>query len=128
MSSINPLRFGVSGNQYFKQETTGDSKQPQKNDVNTSAKSESSVNSNTVLSYMAAQNADILPVNTTKKTVDVSNYVTEEQEARIAGFMTGFEADYDAAFKIAGEEFPELSEGAVSALALSYVNSAYEEE
>jgi len=125
MSSINPLSFGVTGNQYYKQETAEESVQTNSKEEKAAQQKESSVNSNTVLSYMAAQNADIVPA-AAKKTLEVSKYVSPEQEARITDFMNGFESDYDEVYEAAGNEFPELSDGAASELALAYINSVYE--
>ena len=39
--------------------------------------------------------------------------------------MKGFEADYEEAFNIASNEFPEISEQAAGDLALAYINSSY---
>ncbi len=125
MSSINPLSFGVTGNQYFKKEAADESKQTETKQEKAAAKKENNINSNAIFDFMAAQNADIVPASATK-TFNVSKYVTPEQEARIADFMQGFEADFEEAFETAGEEFPDLSDGAASELALAYVNSAYE--
>ena len=126
MSSINPLRFGVAGNQYLKQDVANESKQSKAREENTSRKEEKNIDSNSVFNYMAAQNADIVP-SASKKTINVSKYVNPEQEARIADFMKSFESDYEAAYEITEEEFQGLSETAISGLALSYLDSAYEQ-
>lgn len=125
MSSINPLRFGVTGNQYYKYDSSEESKQSAKKEEKAPEQKQKEVNSNTVFSYLAAQNADIVPASATK-TLNVSKYVTPEQEARIADFMKGFEADFDDFTATATDEFPDLSDGAASELALAYINSAYE--
>ncbi len=123
MSNINPLKFGVSGNQYFRQETKEDlSKNTEKESQTQQSKKQ--IGSNEVFGFLAAQNADLIPVKT-QKTVEVSKYVTPEQEARIADFMKGFEADFDEAFNIATDEFPEISERAAGNIALAYINASY---
>lgn len=123
MSNINPLKFGVTGNQYFKQETKEDlSKNTEKESQTQQSKKQ--IGSNEVFGFLAAQNADLIPVKT-QKTVEVSKYVTPEQEARIADFMKGFEADFDEAFNIATDEFPEISERAAGNIALAYINASY---
>ena len=123
MSNINPLKFGVSGNQYFRQETKEDlSKNTEKESQTQQSKKQ--IGSNEVFGFLAAQNADLIPVKT-QKTVEVSKYVTPEQEARIADFMKGFEADFEEAFNIATDEFPEISERAAGNIALAYINASY---
>ena len=123
MSNINPLKFGVTGNQYFKQETKEDLSKHTEKEPKTQQQ-QKQVNSNEVFGFLAAQNADLIPVKT-KKTVEVSKYVNSEQESRIADFMKGFEADFDEAFNIAIDEFPEISEKTAGDIALAYINASY---
>ena len=123
MSNINPLKFGVSGNQYFRQETKEDlSKNTEKESQTQQSKKQ--IGSNEVFGFLAAQNADLVPVKT-QKTVEVSKYVNSEQESRIADFMKGLEADFDEAFNIAIDEFPEISEKTAGDIALAYINASY---
>ncbi len=123
MSNINPLKFGVSGNQYFRQETKEDlSKNTEKESQTQQSKKQ--IGSNEVFGFLAAQNADLIPVKT-QKTVEVSKYVNSEQESRIADFMKGLEADFDEAFNIAIDEFPEISEKTAGDIALAYINASY---
>lgn len=124
MTNINPLKFGVTGNQYFKQESKEDFSKNTEKEQKTNENQHKQLGSNEVFGFMAAQNADLIPVKT-QKTLDVSKYVTPEQEARIADFMKGFEADFDEAFSIAADEFPEISDNAASELALAYINASY---
>lgn len=124
MSNINPLKFGVTGNQYFKQEAKEDLTKGAAKEHKAEEKAHKQLGSNEVFGFLAAQNADLIPVKA-QKTVDVSKYVTKEQEARIADFMKGFEADFDEAFNIAADEFPEISEKAASDIALAYINASY---
>ena len=72
---------------------------------------------------MAAQNLAFVPTKTTR-TINVSKYVTPEQEARIAGFMKGFEADYEEAAAIAQNEFG-VDEKTAGSIALAYINATY---
>lgn len=123
MSNINPLKFGVTGNQYFKQETKEDLSKHTEKEPKTQQQ-QKQVNSNEVFGFLVAQNADLIPVKT-KKTVEVSKYVNSEQESRIADFMKGFEADFDEAFNIAIDEFPEISEKTAGDIALAYINASY---
>ena len=124
MSNINPIKFGVSGNQYFKQETQENLKNDTAKEQKAGERQNKQLQSGEVLGFMAAQNADIIPVKS-QKTLEVSKYVNKEQEARIAEFMKGFEADYEEVFNIASNEFPEISEQAAGDLALAYINSSY---
>lgn len=124
MSNINPLKFGVTGNQYFKQENQEDLTRSAAKEQPSTEKAEKKLGSNEVLGFMAAQNADLIPVKA-QRTLDVSKYVTPEQEARIAEFMQGFQADYDEAFAITADEFPEISENAAGEIALAYINASY---
>ncbi len=118
------------GSSYFKPEYNkiGEEKGQEKNTENqeqAKEKQQKQVSSNEVLGFMAAQNSDLIPVKS-PKTLDPAKYVTSEQEARIAEFMKGLEADYDEAFDIAKNEFvPEISDELASDLALSYINASY---
>jgi hypothetical protein len=124
MTNINPIKFGIAGNQYYKQEAKEDLTKNTTKEAKTNENQQKQLNSNDVLGFMAAQNADIIPVKT-QKTIDVSKYVTPDQEARITAFMQGFEADYDEAFSITADEFPEISEKAAGDIALAYINASY---
>lgn len=123
MAEINPLRFGVTGNNYLPNETK--EKLPAKSDEQTQKPQEDhkQVSSGDVLSYMAGFGKDLVPAKTTR-TYNVSKYVTPEQEARIASSMANFEAGFDDAYAAAIAEFPEISEEAASEIALAYVNSS----
>ena len=123
MSNINPLKFGVSGKQYFRQETKEDLSKNTEKEAQTQ-QSKKQIGSNEVFGFLAAQNADLVPVKT-QKTVEVSKYVNSEQESRIADFMKGLEADFDEAFNIAIDEFPEISEKTAGDIALAYINASY---
>lgn len=122
-NNINPLRFGITENKYVIKD-----KNEELNKKSTEGKQgekqNKEVDSKEVLGYLAAQNLDMVPVRA-KKNVDVAKYVSNEQEARIAEFMKGFEADYDEAFSLAKEEFPEISDRLAGDLALSYINASY---
>lgn len=122
-SNINPINLGVNSN-YFKKENNEDLTKGTKNESQSTDANKNQLNSNDVLSFLAAQNADVVPVKA-QKTLDVSKYVTSEQEARIADFMKGFEADYDAALNLTKEEFPDLSDGAASTIALNFLDETY---
>lgn len=124
MSNINPLKFGVTGNQYFKQESKEDLTKGAAKEQKAAEKAEKKLGSNEVLGFMAAQNTDLIPVKT-QKTLDISKYVTPEQEARISEFMKGFQEDYNEAFAIVADEFPEISENAAGEIALAYINASY---
>lgn len=124
MSNINPLKFGVTGNQYFKQESKEDLTKGAAKEQKAAEKTEKELGSNEVLGFMAAQNTDLIPVKA-QRTLDISKYVTPEQEARISEFMKGFQEDYNEAFAIAADEFPEISENAASEIALAYINASY---
>ena len=124
MTNINPIRFGVSSNQYFKNEEKEDLTKNSENAQKTANEGKKSIDSKEVLGFMAAQNTDILPTKT-KKTLDVSKYVNEDQTQRIKDFMATFEADYNEASEIAMNEFPDLSQEAAGNIALAYINASY---
>lgn len=125
MSNINPIKFGVAG-QYYKNEAKEDLSTNKEKEQQTAQTQQKQVSSNEVLGYLAAQNTDMIPVKA-QKTLDVSKYVSEDDEARIAEFMEGFEADFDEAYNIAAGEFPELSQEAAGSIALAYINASYGE-
>ena len=124
MSNINPIKFGVTGNQYFKQDAKEDLTKNTAKEQKAEENKQKQLGSNEVFSFLAAQNADLIPVKA-HRTVDVSKYVNKEQEARIASFMKGFEADFDDAFNVAINEFPEISEKTAGDIALAYINASY---
>lgn len=126
MTNINPIKFGVAGNQYFKQDNKEDLAKTSDKQAKAAPEAQKSLESNAVLGFLAAQNADILPAKT-KKTVEVSKYVTPEQSSRIEEFMKSFEADFNEVSEIALNEFPDLSQEAARDLALAYINTAYNE-
>ncbi len=125
MSNINPIKFGVNTNQYYKAEEKTDNS-AQKNTQSEQA-STKQYKSSEVLNYLSSANIDMVPVKSTK-TLDVSKYVTPEQEERIASFLTGFQEDFDNTFDAAKEEFPELSDEATSEVALATVDYFYTEQ
>ncbi len=125
MTNINPIRFGVAGNQYLKHESKEDLTKTSDKQAKQTPEAQKELESSAILGYLAAQNTDIMP-SKTKKTVDVSKYVTPEQSSRIAEFMKGFESDFNEASNIALQEFPDLSQGAADTLALAFINSRYE--
>lgn len=123
MTNVNPIKFGVSANQYFKNEEKEDLAKTGEKAKKTPAE-QKNVESKEVLGFMAAQNTDIVPAKI-KKTVDVSKYVNEEQTQRIKDFIASFEADYNEASEIAMNEFPDLSQEAAGNIALAYINASY---
>ncbi len=125
MENINPIKFGVTGNQYLKHEQKEDLTKNTAKEQNEGEKKQKQLESKEVLGYMAALNADKIPVKT-KRSVDVSKYVNSEQAARIESFMKSFENDYQKAEKIAKDEFAGISDKTAGDLALSFLNSAYQ--
>ena len=121
-NSVNPIKLGIGQTNLFRPKQTEDvTEKPQKKAEHQEEKRQ---NPNDVLNFMAGLNSDLVPAKVTR-TVDVSKYVTPEQEARIAEFMKGFEADIETISTNAQAEFPELSENAANAIALAYVDSTY---
>ena len=121
----NVSRIGASF--YVPEYKVGENKEEQKNpkkENQTEEKQEKQLSSNEVFGFMAAQNADLIPVNA-PKTLDPAKYITSESEARISDFMEDFESAYDKAYAIAKEEFPDASDKLLSDLALSYMNALY---
>lgn len=123
MTNINPIQFGITGNYYVKKEEKQDLTANQEK-VNVNPEAKRNIDSSEVLGYMAARNADLVPAKA-KRTVDVSKYVTSEQANRIAGFMQGFEKDYNEFSTVAMEEFPDMTESAAGSIALAYINASY---
>lgn len=123
MTNINPIKFGIAGNQYFKQEEKEDLKGAEKN-TKSAPDTNKKMESAEVLGFLAAQNADLMPAKA-KKTIEVSKYVTPEQQARIAEFMKGFEADFEETAATAKGEFADLTQEAADTIALAYINSKY---
>lgn len=121
MNNINPIYLGLANGLTVKKEDKQEIvKNPEKSDVQPESKS--AVNSNEVLGFLAAQNADLVPAKA-KRTVDVSKYVTPEQASRIAGSMKDFEKDFTEISAAAISEFPDLTEEAADGIAITYINS-----
>lgn len=97
--SVNPY-----GNQTKGSETKPEEKQPE---AANNAPQKPAVKPEDVLAYMA-NSAVIVNPKAATKTYDVSKYVTPEQAARIAGFVTSFE-DQVAKGLLAIGEMDELS-------------------
>ena len=92
-NNINPIRLGITGNQYYKKEEKEDLAKDSRKQAQAAPEERKTLETDAVLSYLATKNADILP-SKGKKTVDVSKYVNAEQAARIEEFMKAFE-EYD---------------------------------
>ena len=120
MTNINPIRFGITGYNRPEEKQVIQEKPEQKKE---NRKEHKQVGQEEVLSFLSMQNVDVIPKSS--KTFNVSNYVTEEQEARIAEFMKGFEADFDNASAIAKEEFPGIEQRTADNIALAYINATY---
>ena len=123
MSNINPLKFGVTGNQYIQKESKEDLSKQSTNESIAEKQEKKQLGSNEVFGFLAAQNADLIPVKQVR-TYEVSKYVNAEQQARIESFVKGLEASYDEALAITADEFPEISEKAAGEIALAYVNAS----
>lgn len=123
MTNINPIKFGVSGQQFFAKENNEElAKEASKEGKKETAAKE--ITANDVLGFLAATNADIKPANV-KKAIEVSKYVNEEQTARIEDFMKTFEENFDVISATALEEFPDITQETASSIALSYINQTY---
>ena len=123
MSNINPLKFGVTGNQYIQKDAKEDLAKQTANESVAEKEEKKQLGSNDVFGFLAAQNADLIPVKPTR-TYEVSKYVTPEQQARIEGFVKGLEAKYNDALAITIDEFPEISQKAAGEIALAYINAS----
>ena len=121
-NNINRLGFNITGYNYARQEEAAAKSAPEQKE-NTKAKENKQIGANDVLGFMAAVNADLVPVKT-QRTVDVNKYVTPEQADRIAGFIKGFEADFDEAAATAVNEFG-VDEKVANQIALAYINASY---
>jgi len=120
-NNINRLAFNITGYNYARQEETAYQNVPEQKEK-APAKEKSKIGANDVLSFMAASNADMVPVKQ-QRTVDVNQYVTSEQADRIAGFMKGFEADFNEAAQTAIDEFG-VNEKTADEIALAYMNTS----
>lgn len=124
MTNINPINLTTNVNPYYKKDVTEDSNKNSEKNTKAEQNKQKQIDANNVLGFMAAKNADIIP-NKATKTVEVSKYVSKDQETRIADFMKGFEEDYNKAFDIAANEFPDISDETAGNLALAYINATY---
>lgn len=114
-----------SVNPYGNQPKGGEAK-PEENkpEVQPQAPAAPQVKPDDVLSYMAYNAVAVNPQVSAPKTYDVSKYVTPEQAARIAGFVTSFEDQVAEGLIAIDAEFGEnspLSEQTKYELAASMV-------
>ena len=121
-NNINRLGFNIAGYNYARQEEAAAKSAPEAKHKEVENKNQK-MGANDVLNYMAAANADMIPVKT-QRTVDVNKYVTPEQAERIGAFVKGFEADFDEAATVAVKEFG-VSEKVADSIALAYINASY---
>lgn len=112
--SVNPYGNGTKGN-----EAKPEEKQPE---VTNNTPQKPQVKPEDVLTYMANSAVVVNPKATTK-TYDVSKYVTPEQAARIAGFVTSFEDQVAKGLLAINEmeEFEGLSDSAKYEIAAAMV-------
>ena len=82
---------------------------------------QSSVKPDAVFDFLAANVGVNVAKNSapTTKVNKISDYVTPEQAKRIAGFVTGFEQEIVKGLSSIKNEFPEMSDDMVQALALA---------
>ncbi len=124
MSNINPIKFGVAGNQYFRQETSEDLTQNQ-TDKKPEEQGQAQVSANDVLSFMAAQGAAYVQP-AAPKTVNVSEliakYNTPEEQARIAESMNAYQANFNTTVAVAMDEFG-VEEQFAEDIALATINA-----
>ena len=82
---------------------------------------QSSVKPDAVFDFLAANAGVNVAKNSAPatKVIKISDYVTPEQAKRIAGFVTGFETEIAKGLSSIKNEFPEMSEDMVQALALA---------
>lgn len=117
---VNPINVNTQGigasYGYGNQPKT--SEETKEEAVQTSAGQQTPVSADDVLSFMAQSAAVVSP-----KVIDPSKYVDKESEARIAGFMAGFEDIVAQNLSAISSEFPNMSQDGQMALALAGVNS-----
>lgn len=91
-NNIPRIGIGTNGvNPYVNPKAEGEKKAEEKTEGKNPQTTNANVNPDDVLAYMA-QNAAVNAANVKPtKGYDVSKYVTPEQAARIAGFVTSFE-------------------------------------
>ena len=118
MTSINPINVNTQGVGSSYGYNTQSKAEKETEEAKVAAGNEKpQLSADDVLNFMA-QSA----VVGTPKTVDPSKYVDKESEARIAGFMAGFEDIVATNLAAISQEFPGMSDGAKQALALTQVN------
>lgn len=100
-SSVNPYGNQPKGSEAKPEESKPENTTPQPQGAQ--------VNPNDVLSYMAQQAVVVNPKVSTPKAYDVARYVTPEQAARIAGFVTSFEDQVAQGLIAINAEFGENS-------------------
>lgn len=120
MTSINPINVNTQGigASYGFNSQPKTSEEAKEEEAQAPVNQQSLMSADDVLNYMAQSAVPVQP----KTAVDPSKYVDKESEARIAGFMAGFEDIVAQNLTAISSEFPNMSEGGQMALALANVN------
>ena len=123
MTNINPINSKIGANPYLNLEPREEqAKEAAKKSAEAAPKKQ--VTSEEFFDHLAAVNSDIVPARA-QKTVNVSEYVDDVQAARIADSMAEFEANFDEAFAMALDEFPDITKETAKNIALAYIDSTY---
>jgi len=119
MTQINPINVntqGISGSYGYGAKPKTEKKEAEEAKPE-AGQQKPQLSADDVLSFLAQSAAVGAP-----KTVDPSKYVDKASEARIAGFMAGFEDVVATNLATISKEFPGMSDGTAQALALAQVD------
>ena len=127
MYNVNLPNQSVTGNQYIQKETKEDLAKQTEKEFAPSKDLQTNVSEDDINKFQDAKASyNMYGVKTTGvRTIKVSKYVDAESEARITGFIKGYEANYNKAFDATANEFPDISDEAAGEIALAYMNALY---
>jgi hypothetical protein len=121
MTQINPINVntqGISNALGYGAKSKSEKKEAEETQTGAVGAQKAQLSADDVLNYLAQSAAVSAP-----KTVDPSKYVDKESEARIAGFMAGFEDKVAEGLAAFAKEFPNASEKTGQVVVLAKLNN-----
>lgn len=121
MNNIGAIGASYTPNIQPRQSQENPQQNVQQQEQQSSQAQQNSVKPDTVFDFLSANTGINVAKNNAPatKVIKISDYVTPEQAKRIAGFITGFEQEIAKGLNSIKNEFPEMSDDMVQALALA---------
>src|SRR5574344_1725280 len=117
MTAINPINVnttGISNGFVYGQGAKSANKEKETEQKVVNNHKQSSINPEDVLSYMANSANGVVGAANAKgaSSINPSDYLDDEAQARIAGYVAGFESKVTTGLQAVDKELPKMSNGA----------------